>query len=318
MDQKLSALNTIPLVDRAADFLYIVDTSAGTPNKTTPNQLLGITGAPVGDTDTQTLSAKTLTNPTINSGVLSGTLSGTYTLGGTPTFPAAVVTLTGSQTLTNKTLTSPTINTATIVNPTLTVNTVSEFTAANGVTVDGLNIKDGALNTSNSVVTSNITDSAVTSAKVATGAAVNFSGTNFGNFASGTATIPYDNTIPQITEGTEFMTQTTTPKSLTDILVIDVTWFGSLSSNANVVMALFQDATANALSATAVTPPAAGGYLLNLSLRYVMTAATMAATTFRVRLGPSAAGTLSQNGDSGTGKFNGVGGCSITITEHKA
>lgn len=77
-----------------------------------------------------------------------------------------IVGTTDSQTLTNKTLTSPTINTPTINNPTLNTNTVSEYTAANGVAVDGLNIKDGKLNTNNSVVTTNITDDAVTPAKI--------------------------------------------------------------------------------------------------------------------------------------------------------
>lgn len=71
-----------------------------------------------------------------------------------------------TQTLTNKTLTSPTINTAIISNPTLTVNTIAEHTAASGVTVDGLLIKDSKLATNNSVVTSNITDDAVTAAKI--------------------------------------------------------------------------------------------------------------------------------------------------------
>lgn len=71
------------------------------------------------------------------------------------------VSKTGTETLTNKTLTAPVIT-----NPTLTVDTVSEFTGANGVTVDGLNIKDGKLNTANSVVTTNITDSSVTIPKL--------------------------------------------------------------------------------------------------------------------------------------------------------
>lgn len=71
-----------------------------------------------------------------------------------------------TQTLTNKTLTSPTINTAIISNPTLTVDTIAEHTSAAGVTVDGLLIKDSKLATNNSVVTSNITDDAVTAAKI--------------------------------------------------------------------------------------------------------------------------------------------------------
>jgi hypothetical protein len=78
----------------------------------------------------------------------------------------AIVGTTDSQTLTNKVLTSPTINTGTIVNPTITTDTISEYTAANGVAIDGLNIKDGKLNTNNSVVTANITDDAVTDAKM--------------------------------------------------------------------------------------------------------------------------------------------------------
>jgi len=49
----------------------------------------------------------------------------------------------------------------------LAVNTISEKTAANGVTVDGLNIKDGKLNTNNSVVTANITDANITTDKLA-------------------------------------------------------------------------------------------------------------------------------------------------------
>ena len=49
---------------------------------------------------------------------------------------------------------------------TITTNTVNENTAANGVTVDGLNIKDGKLNTNDSVVTANITAAAITYAKL--------------------------------------------------------------------------------------------------------------------------------------------------------
>lgn len=51
----------------------------------------------------------------------------------------------------------------------VTTDTISEKTSANGVTIDGLNLKDGKLNTNDSVVTSNITDGAVTAIKTSFG-----------------------------------------------------------------------------------------------------------------------------------------------------
>ena len=58
------------------------------------------------------------------------------------------------------------------------VDTVAEKTSANGVTIDGLNIKDSKLVTANSVVTANITDGAVSAAKLASGVVQNQSAFN--------------------------------------------------------------------------------------------------------------------------------------------
>jgi len=58
--------------------------------------------------------------------------------------------------------------TPTLVTP--KVDTINENTPANGVTIDGLNIKDSKLTTSNSVVTANITDASVSASKLNTGA----------------------------------------------------------------------------------------------------------------------------------------------------
>lgn len=142
---ELTNMNGTAVIDRAVDLLEIVDITGPTSYKATPNFILGITGNPVGTTDTQTLTGKTLTAPTINSPVLGGTITGTYTLAGTPTFPASVVTLTGVQTLTSKTLTSPVINTPTITNASITQDAVTGFTTANTGTVYGVAITAGKM-----------------------------------------------------------------------------------------------------------------------------------------------------------------------------
>jgi len=132
------------------------------------NTIMGTTGTPVDTSSSQTLTNKTLTGPSISSPVLSGTITGTYTLGGTPTFPSTVVTTTGTQTLTNKTLTSPSISGGTIDNSTITVDTISGHSTPNSGTIYGVPITSGTLGT-NTVVTSSITDGAVTPAKLLAG-----------------------------------------------------------------------------------------------------------------------------------------------------
>lgn len=306
-------------VDRAADSFLIYDNDATSLKRTTVNYALDLTSHPVGIDDSQTLTLKTLTAPSISSPVLSGTITGTYTIGGTPTFPSAVVTLTGVQTLTNKTLTSPTINSATISNPTLTVDTVSEYTAANGVTVDGLNIKDSKLNTNNSVVTSNITDDAVTSAKVDNGFIVQAVSTSYSAVATGTTVIPQDDTIPQNTEGDEYMTQAITPKSATNILVIRATIFLASSVSAqNIAAAIFQDTTASAIAVNGQTYSATANKVCSIVVEHRMVAGTTSATTFKVRAGGSAAGTTTFNGAAGARLYGAITKSSIVIEEYKA
>jgi hypothetical protein len=205
--------------------------------------------------------------------------------------------------------------TPTLVTP--KVDTINESTPSNGTTIGGVNIKSGALNTNNSIVTANITDSAVTYAKVATGFPVQIVSTNYSAVATGTTIIPTDDTIPQITEGDQYMTQAITPKSATNRLLIEATVLVSNSSAAaDLTVALFQDATANALAASQQTFPTST-YIQNISLRHDMVAGTTSSTTLRIRCGGSAAGTTTFNGQAGVRRFGGITVSNIKITEYK-
>ena len=113
----INGLPTYPgSVDGVNDLIPIFDYSGTSANSVSRNNFLNIASQPVGLSDFQTLTNKTLTSPTVSSPTFSGTLAGTYTIGGTPTFPSSVVQLSATQTLTSKTLTSPTITSPTITN----------------------------------------------------------------------------------------------------------------------------------------------------------------------------------------------------------
>lgn len=138
--------------------------------------------------------------------------------------------------------------------------------------------------------------------------------TQSGAVATGTTTIPTDDTIPQNTEGTEFMTLAVTPTSATNKLKIEVIINLAGSAGTHLTAALFQDSTANALAATSM-PIVASGNSQMLVFTHYMTSGTTSATTFAVRAGGGSASTTTFNGWASARKFGGVLASSITITE---
>ena len=132
--------------------------------------------------------------------------------------------------------------------------------------------------------------------------------------ATGTGTIPADDTIPQITEGDQYMTLAITPKSATNILTMNINVLCSVNTTTHVTCALFQDATANALAATAFYSSTSTG-MMTIAFNHRMVAGTTSATTFRIRIGSATGNTVTFNGDGSNRKFGGVAASSITITE---
>jgi hypothetical protein len=136
-----------------------------------------------------------------------------------------------------------------------------------------------------------------------------------GAVATGTTLLPVDDTIPQITEGNEYMTLAITPRSATSRLIVDVVVYLSHSAaSANLAAALFQDATANALAAVSqvMSSPTSP---VTIAFRHTMTSGTTSATTFRVRAGAANAGTVTFNGAGGGRFFGGVSASSVVIQE---
>lgn len=136
-----------------------------------------------------------------------------------------------------------------------------------------------------------------------------------GEMATGTTTIPYDDTIPQNNEGTEFMTLAITPKSATNKLKITVSaWVAVSATTTDIIAALFKDSDADALAAVSHLS-ASTNMRTPITFVHYMTAGSTAQMTFKVRIGGSSASTITFNGSGGARKFGGVAASSITIEE---
>lgn len=138
--------------------------------------------------------------------------------------------------------------------------------------------------------------------------------TESGAVATGTTTVPFDDTIPQSGEGTQFYSIAYTPRSAANLLRIQSVLHGENSNGGYLTTALFQDATADALAA-GVIYSGAGGQMYQASLTYHMLAGITSSTTFKLRAGSNVAGTLTVNGTASGRQYGGAVYSGITIWE---
>jgi hypothetical protein len=132
--------------------------------------------------------------------------------------------------------------------------------------------------------------------------------------SSTTTVMPLDDTIPQNTEGAEFMSVSITPTSLSNYLLINVTGMLLGSGGQNIVGAIFRDSIADAIAAGFFYIASAGdGLMFTLSVRIAVPSTS--SMTFKFRAGPGS-GTLYFNGYTGR-LLGAIPKSTITVTEVK-
>ena len=158
----------------------------------------------------------------------------------------------------------------------------------------------------------------VTSSNALAGSVVQTVNTLSGSVATGSTVMPFDDSIPQNTEGDQYMTLAITPTSATNKLKITVVVNGGHGATGahKICAGLFQDSTAGALAAGYSTL-ADSSSVGQISFVHYMTSGTTSSTTFKVRAGGADAGTFTFNGYSSGRIFGGIIASSITIQEIK-
>jgi hypothetical protein len=133
--------------------------------------------------------------------------------------------------------------------------------------------------------------------------------------------MPYDDTAPTNTEGTEFITVTITPTNAGSILeVVGCLFLGEDTNNDYIgCLGLFQDSISAALFAQpvgttyVVSAPTPTGSSNNFTFR--MTAGTTSPITFKVRAGWNTTSAMRINGSNGGRIFGGVSTSLLKVRE---
>ena len=184
--------------------------------------------------------------------------------------------------------------------------------------VTSSDITDGAISTAkladSSVTSAKITNGTIASADLASGVGgkVLQSLSTAITAATGTTTIPNDDTTPTSSEGTEFFSQAITPSSSSNKILITGAVSAENSAGNGVVVTVFRGSTCIAsyvrMEATGTVPGV-------MAVHVVDAPSTTSATTYSCRIGGQGAGTWAV-ARRGTPVYNGtMAGATFTVQE---
>jgi hypothetical protein len=210
----------------------------------------------------------------------------------------------------------------------LTTSTIASpstmYCIYNGRAMQTVNPPDSSVSSAKiidgTIVNADINTSAdIATTKLGAGAVVQVVNHTITALVSGTATMPSDDSIPQISEGVATtLTRAIIPTHASNKLKIDVVVLnmGFSGANNSLTVALFQDDTAGALAGGIVTVNSTTAARPDgIAFSHYMAAGTTSSTTMTVRFGCGAAGTSRLNSWATGRALGGVSASSITITE---
>ena len=137
-------------------------------------------------------------------------------------------------------------------------------------------------------------------------------------YTSTNAVIPFDDTIPQNTEGSEILAASITPSSASNKIRVRVSLYCASSSGISTTnFAVFIEGIANAIFATSTYFDIALE-TKQVEFEFYSTPASTSLLTYKIRIGPgSASNNASINGNNSR-KFGGVAKCTLILEEIKA
>lgn len=133
--------------------------------------------------------------------------------------------------------------------------------------------------------------------------------------STGSSQIPQDDTIPQNTEGDEYISASITPFNSNNKLLVEFEGlFSGSASGVFIAAALFQDNLSDALAATIVASSNIN-QAAPTRLSHTVSAGGTSATTFKIRAGGEAATVVTFNGQAGNRIFGSMNKSRLRIIE---
>lgn len=134
-------------------------------------------------------------------------------------------------------------------------------------------------------------------------------------------TIPADNTIPQVGEGTQILTLTVTPNFIGSRIIVDAEsmGFGNSATVNSYTIALFKDGVSNAVRACGAGSSQSTGVGFQPNLKYSFITSSLTPIVFTLRAGYDVTGAIINQGSNYLGVFTlgGVIASTMQVTEVK-